>query len=518
MRKINRIIKRIYSAVFSRLVLTGLLILSQAVWMAFLFLRLTDYIRWINGLYIAFSVIMCLLLIRVDSIEPEFKISWMALFLLMPVQGGILYLLWGNKRPAFRLRRKLDRAAARIHPLLTQEPEPAQRLKQNDSRGALTARYLSRQGHYPGFSDTEVKYYPLGDDMFADMLPALESAEHFIFIEYFIIGLGTMWGQIHEILRRKAAQGVDVRVIYDDVGSVSVLPMGYWSKLEEEGIHSLPFNPFVPVLNLVMNNRDHRKIMVIDGYIAFSGGVNIADEYINKLERFGHWRDTAIRLRGDAAWSFTIMFLEFWNANRPTDREFEHFKPERHRPAPFVADGLVQPFSDSPVDRENVSQNVYLELINQARYSLFITTPYLILSNELLTALCLAAKRGVDVRIYTPGIPDKKMTYQLTRSYFPPLLQAGVRIFSYTPGFLHGKTWLCDDRIAAVGTVNLDYRSLYLHFECSTLLYGCRALADIRADMIELESHCRAITLNECRNSFFGTLLSAVLRTMAPLF
>lgn len=183
-----------------------------------------------------------------------------------------------------------------------------------------------------------------------------------------------------------------------------------------------------------------------------------------------------------------------------------------------MADGLVQPFADSPVDRENVSQNVYLELINQARYSLFITTPYLILSNELLTALRLAAKRGVDVRIYTPGIPDKKMTYQLTRSYFQPLLQAGVRIFSYTPGFLHSKTWLCDDRIAAVGTVNLDYRSLYLHFECSTLLYGCRALADIRADMIELESHCRAVTLNECRNSFFGTLLSAVLRTMAPLF
>ena len=212
------------------------------------------------------------------------------------------------------------------------------------------------------------------------------------------------------------------------------------------------------------------------------------------------------------------MFLEFWNANRPTDREFEHFRPETHRPAPFATDGLVQPYADSPVDRESVSQNTYLELINQARYSLFITTPYLILNNEIQTALTLAAKRGVDVRIYTPGIPDKKIAFQLTRSYFPPLLEGGVKIFSYTPGFLHSKTWLVDDRIAAVGSINLDYRSLYLHFECSTLLYGCSALKDIRADMIELESKCRAVTLNDCRTSFFGTLVSAVLRTMAPLF
>ena len=518
MRKITLLAKRLYRAVFSRLVLTGLLLLSQVIWIAFLFFRLTDYAPWINGICIGFSFIMCLLLIRLDYILPEFKISWMALFLIMPVQGGILYLLWGNKRPAFRLRRRLENASIRIHPLLRQDPEPVQQLQSRDPRGAMTAHYLERQGPYPVFSNTEVRYYPLGEDMFADMIPALESAQHFIFIEYFIIGLGQMWGQIHDILRRKAAEGVDVRVIYDDVGSVSVLPIGYWSKLEEEGIHALPFNPFVPVVNLVMNNRDHRKIMVIDGHTAFSGGANLADEYINQLVRFGHWRDTGIRLRGDAAWSFTIMFLEFWNANRPTDHDFTRFRPETHLDTPFAADGQVQPFADSPVERESLSQNTYLELINQARHSLFITTPYLILNNEIQTALCLAAKRGVDVRIYTPGIPDKKVAYQLTRSYFPPLLEGGVKIFSYTPGFLHSKTWLVDDRIAAVGSINLDYRSLYLHFECSTLLYGCSALRDIHADMLELESKCRAVTLNDCRTSFFGTLLSAVLRTMAPLF
>ena len=518
MRKITLLAKRLYRAVFSRLVITGLLLLSQILWLAFLFSRLTEYAPWINGICIGFSFVMCLLLIRLDYILPEFKISWMALFMIMPVQGGILYLLWGNKRPAFRLRRRLENSSMRIHPLLRQADEPMDRLRRQDPRGALTAGYLSRHGAYPVFSRTEVKYYPLGEDLFADMLPALESAEHFIFIEFFIIGLGKMWDRIHDILKRKAAAGVDVRVIYDDVGSVSVLPIGYWSKLEEEGIHSFPFNPFVPVVNLVMNNRDHRKIMVVDGHTAFSGGANLADEYINQLERFGHWRDTGIRLRGDAAWSFTVMFLEFWNANRPTDREFEHFRPETHLAAPLPADGLVQPYADSPVDRESVSQNTYLELINQAQHSLFITTPYLILNHEIQTALCLAAKRGVDVRIYTPGIPDKKIAYQLTRSYFPPLLEGGVKIFSYTPGFLHSKTWLVDDRIAAVGSINLDYRSLYLHFECSTLLYGCRALKDIRADMLALESQCRAVTPNDCRTSFFGTLLSAVLRTMAPLF
>lgn len=515
MRKITLLAKRLYRAVFSRLVITCLLLASQVAWMAFLFLRLTEYAPWINGICIGFSVIMCLLLIRLDYILPEFKISWMALFMIMPVQGGILYLLWGNKRPAFRLRRRLENASMRIHPLLRQDPAPEEQLARQDARGALTARYLSRRGPYPVFSNTQVKYYPLGEDMFADMLPALESAEHFIFIEYFIIGLGKMWDQIHEILKRKAAQGVDVRVIYDDVGSVSVLPIGYWSKLEEEGIHSLPFNPFVPVVNLVMNNRDHRKIMVVDGAVAFTGGVNLADEYINKLVRFGYWKDSGVRLEGPAARSLANIFLTFWRAHYP--------KEELDLPAmlpdvpPRPTDCLVQPFADSPVDRESVAKNAYLDLIGQAQKELFICTPYLILDNDLLTALRLAAKRGVDVRIYTPGIPDKPTIFLLTRSYFSHLLRAGVRIYSFTPGFLHAKTWLIDGKAAVVGTVNLDYRSLYLHFECGALLYGGRVLQDVRADLADIEARSRALTLEDCRTGFVGTMVSAALRLLAPL-
>ena len=513
----RKTVKKAGSFVFSRLVLTCLLLLIEVVWLAVLFNVLTAYANWINGICLLFSIVMCLLLIRQDSTAPEFKISWMVLFMVMPVQGGLLYLMWGDKRPARPLRRKLERAAQDTRPLRVADPAAQTLLESADPRAARTAAYLRDYGPYPVFTNTQVTYYPLGEAMFADMLPALESAEHFIFVEFFIISQGEMWESIHEILRRKAAAGVDVRVIYDDAGCVTGLPVRYWRKLEAEGIHSFSFNPFVPMLNLVMNNRDHRKILVVDGHTAFTGGVNLADEYINKLDRFGHWRDSGVRLHGEAAWSFTTMFLEFWDANRPTSEQPHQLRPGRYHPQPFTPDGLVQPFSDSPVDEESMAKNVYLEMMGQAQKNLYICTPYLILDNDTLTALCLAAKRGVDVRIYTPGIPDKKMIYQLTRSYFLTLIKAGVKIYSYTPGFLHSKTWLCDDRIAAVGSINLDYRSLYLHFECGTLLYGCAALKDIRADFLDIERVSRAVTERDCRTSLLGTMLSAVLRMLAPL-
>lgn len=501
----------------NRIVITGLLLILQLVWLFVLFSRLTAYVTWINGICLAFSVLMCLFLIRKDSTAPEFKISWMVLFMLMPVQGGILYLMWGDKRPAIPLRRRLQRSADLLRPLHPADPTPQRRLEQQNARAAATAAYLRDYGPYPVYNRTQVTYYPLGDDFYRDLLPALQAAEHFIFLEFFIISRGEMWDSIHDILREKAAAGVDVRLIYDDAGCASGLPAHYDRTLQAEGIQALPFNPVVPVLNVVMNNRDHRKIVVIDGHTAFSGGANLADEYINRKERFGHWRDTAIRLHGEAVWSFTTMFLEFWNAHRRGPGDLSRFAPHAHHPEPFTGDGMVQPFSDSPVDRECVAKNVYLDLISQAQQRLWITTPYLILDNDTITALSLAAKRGVDVHIYTPGIPDKPTIYLLTRSYFPPLIQAGVRIFSYTPGFLHSKTWLCDDRIAAVGSINLDYRSLYLHFECSTLLYDCSALADIRADFRELETHCTPVMLQDCRTDFFGTLFAAILRMLAPL-
>ena len=508
-------LRRVLNLVFSRIVVTGVLLLLQAFWLFALFYGLADYANWFGGVGVAMSIIMCLALIRQDSTVPEFKISWMILFAVMPVQGGILYLLWGNKRPALGLRHRLERAEDAMAPARKDDPDAAAALQRQDPRAALTARYLHDYGPMPVCGGTAAKYYPDGQSMFADMLPALQGAQHSIYVESFIIGMGEMWGQIHEILRRKAAAGLDVRVIYDDAGCLSLLPHNYAEMMRADGIRAFSFNRCVPVLNLVMNNRDHRKIMVIDGQIAFTGGVNLADEYINKIVRFGYWKDSGVRLDGPGAASLANIFLTFWKAKYPD----EDLDAGCDLPAavPVETDCLVQPFADTPVDREAVAKNVYLELINQAQKRLYICTPYLILDNDLLSCLRLAAKRGVDVRIYTPGVPDKPTIYQLTRSYFPHLLRAGVKIYSYTPGFLHAKTWLVDDRIAAVGTVNLDYRSLYLHFENSVLLYGGAVLDDVRRDLAEIEKESAAVTLADCRTGFFGTLYSAVLRLVAPL-
>ena len=508
-------LRRVLNLVFSRIVVTGVLLLLQAFWLFALFYWLADYAKWFGGVGVAMSIIMCLALIRQDSTVPEFKISWMILFAVMPVQGGILYLLWGNKRPALGLRHRLERAEDAMAPARKDDPDAAAALQRQDPRAALTARYLHDYGPMPVCGGTAAKYYPDGQSMFADMLPALQGAQHSIYVESFIIGMGEMWGQIHEILRRKAAAGLDVRVIYDDAGCLSLLPHNYAEMMRADGIRAFSFNRCVPMLNLVMNNRDHRKSMVIDGQIAFTGGVNLADEYINKIVRFGYWKDSGVRLDGPGAASLANIFLTFWKAKYPD----EDLDAGCDLPAavPVETDCLVQPFADTPVDREAVAKNVYLELINQAQKRLYICTPYLILDNDLLSCLRLAAKRGVDVRIYTPGVPDKPTIYQLTRSYFPHLLQAGVKIYSYTPGFLHAKTWLVDDRIAAVGTVNLDYRSLYLHFENSVLLYGGAVLDDVRRDLAEIEKGSAAVTLADCRTGFFGTLYSAVLRLVAPL-
>ncbi len=517
MKKNNwrRVLRRVLNLVFSRLVITVVLVLLQAFWLFAVFNWLSEYAQWISRTGLALSVIMCLALIRQDSTVPEFKISWMILFMLMPVQSGLLYLLWGNKRPVFGLRRRLERAGQAMDPTRRPDPAAEEQLEKADPRAAMTAKYLHDYAPAPVCSGTAVKYYPDGQSMFADMLPALRSAEHSIYVESFIIGMGEMWGQIHEILRQKAAAGLDVRVIYDDAGCLSLLPHNYAEILQADGIRAFSFNRCVPVLNLVMNNRDHRKIMVIDGKIGFTGGVNLADEYINKLKRFGYWKDSGVRLEGPGATSLAGIFLTFWKAKYPD----EEIDPARDLPEvkPQETDCLVQPFADSPVDREAVAKNTYLELINQAQKRLYICTPYLILDNDLLSCLRLAAKRGVDVRIYTPGVPDKPTIYQLTRSYFPHLLRAGVKIYSYTPGFLHAKTWLMDDRIAAVGTVNLDYRSLYLHFENSVLIYGGAVLDDVRRDLAEIERESAAVTLADCRTGFFGTMYSAVLRLVAPL-
>ena len=454
--------------------------------------------------------------------NPRSVWTWLFALNFIAVFGILFYLLFGQdlkKSRMFRIKEISDRLN---FPIKSQEeiigadnmPEEMMDPISRDFR-SLILYNLETSGAVLTACN-RIQIYTDGQEKFAALRDALRKAEKYIHIQYYIIKNDEVFDSLVPILQDKARQGVEVRILYDGMGG-RFMPSRRWEELKKDGIRvGVFFPPFLGWLNLRVNYRNHRKIAVIDGRVGFVGGFNIGREYISRDPRFGYWRDTGVRLRGPAAWSFTTMFLEFWAANRPkTD---ERAVPRPVFPAGERAgDCLVQPFCDSPVDDECIAKNVYLELINQAERELLITTPYLIADSDLITALKLAAKRGVDVRIYTPGIPDKPTVYQLTRSYFATLIRAGIKIFTFTPGFLHSKTWLCDGRIGAVGSINLDYRSLYLHFECSTLLYGGQVLEEIRADMMDLESQCREVALRDCRTSWLGTLVSAALRLVAPL-
>ncbi len=505
--------KKFFNKVFNRLTVIAVLVTIQILWLLHAFFGLAQYTFWINAALTVVSLLMVLYLIRKD-LNPAYKIAWMLVCCLTPVLGGILYLLFGDKRPSRGLRYCMEKVQ-KAHIAALAQPDGIQ--QQLAPRAAGISYYLSHYGPCPAWDHTASTYYPLGDDAYARILQDLEHAQHFIFMEYFIISEGEMWRSISAILKRKAREGVDVRVVYDDVGSAPSLPAHLRRDLTSAGVRCMAFNPMVPLVAIVMNHRDHRKILVVDGCIGYTGGINIADEYINRISRFGHWKDSAVRLEGAAVWNLTVTFLNLWNAFAPTDKEYDAFRPEQYCSRLPDTDGIVQPYADSPLDEESLGENVYLDILSQAEDYVYICTPYLVIDNEMLTALRLAAKRGVDVRILVPGVPDKKLVYRLTRSYFPPLLHSGVKIYAYTPGFLHAKSFVSDDRTAVVGSINLDYRSLYLHFEDAVLFCGCESVRDIRQDFLQTAEKSRPVKLSDCRDSFLGSLFDDLLRLLSPL-
>ena len=338
-------------------------------------------------------------------------------------------------------------------------------------------------------------------------------------MEYFIIKQGEMWNSILEILKEKARTGVDVRLVYDDLGCAMYMPKRFIQEMAEYGIKAVPFNPVAPVINLRQNNRDHRKITVIDGYVGFTGGINLADEYINRTHPFGHWKDTGVMLKGEGVWNLTLMFLQTWSMLTHEEDDYSLYYSDKYYEEAFETDGFVQPYGDTPVDDEIVGENIYLNMINKAKKYVYITTPYLIIDNEMFTALTLAAKSGIDVRIITPGIPDKKLVYMVTQSYYHHLIQAGVKVYQYEPGFIHAKTVVVDDVVATVGTVNFDYRSLYLHFECGVWMFNSSAILDIKEDYLATLEKCDEVTKEEIVNSMNGPKLfwQSLLRMVAPL-
>jgi cardiolipin synthase len=504
--------KKLLGKILNRKVITALIILVQMAWGVSLIYNTAIIFPVLNSFFYVAGFCVVIYIINKEN-HPSYKIAWIVPIMIFPLFGVLIYLLYANKRPGRYLRKRFEKTEELVTENLKQDDSVAELMP---ARDATRARYLCDRG-YPVCAGTQARYFASGEEMFPYMLAELEKAEHFIFLEYFIIEEGEVWSAILEILKRKAASGVDVRVIYDDMGCVGKLPTGYNFKLESMGIKCTAFNPFVPFISVVMNNRDHRKILVVDGHTSFTGGINLADEYMNIKSPYGYWKDTAVMLHGKATWSLTYMFLQMWNVLRGTKEDFDIYRPERYHTERFEGDGFVQPFSDNPLDDEAISQNVYVDIISQAEKYVYICTPYLVPDYEMINALVRAAKRGVDVRIITPGIPDKKLIYRLTRSYYPVLLKAGVKIYEYAPGFVHAKSIVCDDRITVVGTINMDFRSLYLHFECGVLMTGTGIANTVRDDNLAMMEKCRVVEKGFPKRTLAGRIIDSVLRTFAPM-
>ena len=505
--------KGFMSLVFSRFFIFVILMALQAViWLAIIF-WLDEHARPFAAFIWVFTVVMLIYLLM-NEMDNSVKVTWIALFALVPIPAAVFLLYTQTNIGHRNLKARVEEVIGETKEQIEQPTYVLEALHDDGGNVDDLVRWLNRSGCFPAFGGTEATYYPVGEDMFKDMISELRAAKDYIFMEYFIIQGGYMWGKILDVLLEKAAAGVEVRVMYDGMCEISNLQPGYWKKLEKQGIKAKAFSPLTPVLSSHYNYRDHRKILVVDGKTAFTGGINLADEYINYIDRFGHWKDTGVRVKGDAAKSFALMFLQMWNIDEH-EPLFNEYLDDGGYVSPYRS-GCVIPFCDCPLDEDKVGETVYMDILNRAGDYVHIMTPYLILDGEMETALKYAAQRGVDVKIILPGIPDKKTAYALAKSHYHALTKAGVKIYEYTPGFVHAKVFISDDIKGVVGTINLDYRSLYHHYECAAFLYKTACLKDMEADFEATLAECRPV-LPEEKESLRYRILGAVLKVMAPM-
>lgn len=478
-----------------RLCFVGISILLQAIWLFTLLTRFNQYSHWISGA-VSIMALFVVLMIQGQDQTSAMKTPWIILILVLPLLGLSLYLMIGTAGTTRRMNRMVQEMDERLGAEMQPDTAVLAELRERDKAAANLAQYVANYRGGALYKDTKVTFYPRAVEGLAAQKVALQSAKRFIFMEYHAIEDAEAFAEIHDILKQKAAEGVDVRMFYDDMGSIGFINVDFIQRMRDDGIECRVFNPMVPIINTFLNNRDHRKITVVDGEIGFTGGYNLANEYFDITHPYGQWKDTGVRLEGAAVQSLTALFLELWNAMRghheQADQNLANYLQITHR-CPEAPD-FVQPYGDNPLDDERMGENVYLSLIEQAQDYIYFTTPYLIITDEMDRALCLAAKRGVDVRIITPGIPDKKMVFRVTRSYYGSLVRRGVRIFEYTPGFCHAKQCVVDGRIATCGTINLDYRSLYHHFENGCLFYGGTVAAAIKADFEVMFPLCHEVS------------------------
>ena len=512
----NRRFPRWLRKLLLRRFLIALLIIAQAAFFIYLILSGSILSQRLSRALTITSILVVLYVVSKRD-KGAYKTLWVFLILSFPILGGLLYLLVNFQTPTRKMQRDIQRIQTSTKALYSLPDDGYCDAKALTGCHFSQIRYLQDYAGFPVYSNTRTTYLELGERFHERLLQELEKAEHYIFLEFFIIQDGVFFRSVLEILKRKAAQGVKVRILYDDLGCFFLLPTNFAKQMEALGIECAIFNPFRPFLTMKQNNRDHRKIVVIDGKTAFTGGINLADEYINAREKYGHWKDSGVLLEGKAAWSFTLMFLEMWELCTKCGEDIASYYPWQFAACTTEADGLVMPYADSPMDTENVGEHVYIQILNEAQEYVYINTPYLILDDSMVSALCLAAKRGVDVRIVTPHRWDKFLIHMTTRSYYRELIRAGVKVYEYSSGFIHAKSFVSDDLIATVGTTNLDFRSLYLHFECGTWMYGSRAVMQVKQDFVDTLATCQQIQEKDCAKNPAAKLFQEILRLFAPL-
>lgn len=508
---------------YNRFLTFLLLVLAQIgglIFLAYLFVY-NSRMAIVTQATVGVLQILVLLYLLNKNERPSTKLNWILLILILPIVGVPSYLLYGEGRPTRKMNQKIA-LAKEENARGMEEVCGVAELEEVNNRSESIGRYLNLYGGYPAYFDGTVEYFKSGEELFPVMLAELEKAEKFILLDYFIISHGKMWNSILERLLKKAEEGVQIRIIYDDFGCMMTLPPDYDRYLESlhKNIRCMTFNNVVPIFTVRMNNRDHRKIFVVDGRVAITGGINLADEYIGEKKRFGYWKDTGVRITGPSVQSFIQMFFYVWNAFRSDKEDIRGYissVKDGGRCATKDTKLRIQPYDDSPLDGISAGETVYLDIIHRATKYVYIFTPYLVLDDSMRGALCMAAARGVDVRIVTPGIPDKKMVFRLTRANYGMLMKAGVKIYEYTPGFIHAKSMVSDDECAVVGTINLDYRSLYLHFENAVYFSGCDAVLDVKRDAEETFAVSRLCTAEDIKRGVIGRVIDSLLRVFETL-
>lgn len=504
--------------IFSRTVITILLLIIQAVILFIGYNWLSVYMSYILTIFSVLGAVLIIYIIN-DEENPAFKLSWILPICVFPAFGAMLFLFVKLNIGTVGMRARLNHIEKEIKPFLKTTEDVKEKIKQNDSDNFTNlSYYLENVCDYHTYANTRVEYYKVGEEKFEAMKNELRKAKKFIFLEYFIISKGYMWNSILEILKQKVREGVEVRVMYDGMCSLVLLPYNYPKFLEQYGIKSKMFAPIRPLLSTHQNYRDHRKILVIDGNVAFCGGINISDEYININSSFGHWKDVAIKLEGSAVKSFTKMFLQMWNVSEYKKEQYAKYLYSPVGVYNTGNEGFVIPYGDGPNNKENIAENVYLDMIYKAKSYLHIMTPYLIIDNELVTALTYAAKRGVDVKLILPHIPDKKYAFYIARTFYPQLINAGIKIYEYSIGFVHAKVFVSDGNKATVGTINLDYRSLVHHFECGAFIYKNAVIQNIEQDFNNTLTKCICMTIEDYKKiNVFKRIAGKILRMFSAL-